>query len=61
MKIHQLIWSEDRIDHIALHGIEPEKEVCFGQAWCHEPSLREKIPSSMFWAKREKGGICFAW
>ncbi len=34
MKIHQIIWPDDRIDHIALHGIDPEEveEVCFGQA-----------------------------
>jgi uncharacterized DUF497 family protein len=34
MKIRNLIWPEDRIDHIASHGIEPEEveEVCFGQA-----------------------------
>jgi uncharacterized DUF497 family protein len=32
--IHELIWPEDRVDHIATHDIEPEEveEVCFGQA-----------------------------
>jgi hypothetical protein len=24
VKVHELIWSEDRIDHIASHGVEPE-------------------------------------
>jgi hypothetical protein len=28
MKIHELIWPEDRIDHIARHGVSPEEEVC---------------------------------
>jgi uncharacterized protein len=34
VKIHELIWPEDRIDHIAEHGIEPEEveDVCFGTA-----------------------------
>ena len=34
MKISELIWSEDRIDHIALHGVEPEdvENVCFGRS-----------------------------
>ena len=34
MKIHELVWSEDRIDHIASHGIEPEEveDVCFGRS-----------------------------
>ena len=34
MKIHEFIWPEDRIDHIARHGLTPAEveEVCFGQA-----------------------------
>jgi uncharacterized DUF497 family protein len=33
MKIHELIWPEDRIDHIALHKVTPEEveEVCFSR------------------------------
>jgi uncharacterized DUF497 family protein len=33
MKIHDFIWPEDRVDHIARHGITPAEveEVCFGQ------------------------------
>jgi uncharacterized DUF497 family protein len=32
--IRELIWPEDRIDHIAAHDIEPEEveEACFGRA-----------------------------
>ena len=32
MKIQEFIWTEDRIDHIAQHGVNPEEveEVCFG-------------------------------
>lgn len=35
MRIHELVWPEDRIEHIARHGVEPEEveEVCFGRAW----------------------------
>ena len=34
MKIRQIIWPEDRIEHIARHNITSEEveEVCFGQA-----------------------------
>ena len=34
MRIHEFIWPEDRIDHIAQHGVIPEEveEVCFGKA-----------------------------
>jgi uncharacterized protein len=33
MRIHELVWPQERIDHIALHGVTPEEveEVCFGQ------------------------------
>jgi uncharacterized DUF497 family protein len=33
MTIHELIWPEERIEHIARHGVTPEEveEVCFGQ------------------------------
>ena len=34
MKIYELIWPADRIEHIARHGVAPEEveEVCFGRA-----------------------------
>jgi uncharacterized protein len=40
MKIHELLWLPDRIDHIAHHNIQPEEfeEVCFG----HSLVLRAK-------------------
>lgn len=33
MKIHEFVWPDERIEHIALHGITPEEveEVCFGK------------------------------
>lgn len=32
MMIHEFIWPQDRVDHIARHGITPEEveEICFG-------------------------------
>jgi len=32
MKIREFVWSKDRIDHVAGHGLTPEEveEVCFG-------------------------------
>ena len=34
MKIRRMVWPEDRIDHIALHEVDPEEveEVCFGRS-----------------------------
>lgn len=33
MKIRKLVWPEDRVEHIARHGIPPDDvdEVCFGR------------------------------
>jgi uncharacterized DUF497 family protein len=34
MKIQQIIWPEDRVEHIARHAVTPEEfeEACFGQS-----------------------------
>lgn len=33
MEISEFLWSQDRIEHIRRHGIEPEEseDVCFGK------------------------------
>ena len=33
MAIHELVWSDDRIEHIAQHGVDPAEveDVCFGE------------------------------
>ena len=33
MRIHDIIWTEHRVEHIALHGVDPYEveEVCFAQ------------------------------
>lgn len=35
MKIRELAWPKDRVDHIARHGVRPEEveEACFGGAF----------------------------
>jgi uncharacterized protein len=34
MQVNEIVWPIDRIEHIALHKIEPNEveEVCFGQS-----------------------------
>jgi uncharacterized protein len=34
MRIHEFVWSQDRIDHIDRHNVTPDEveEACFGQA-----------------------------
>lgn len=46
MKIWQIIWPEDRIEHIARHNITPEEveEVCFGQALVHRAKSEGENP-----------------
>lgn len=46
MKIHELVWPEDRIDHIASHGIEPEEveDVCFGRSLVLRAKSKGKNP-----------------
>ena len=46
MKIHELIWPEDRIVHIARHGIQPEEveEVCFSRAFVQRTKSEGENP-----------------
>jgi len=46
MQIHEFIWPEDRIDHIARHGITPAEveEVCFGPALVQRAKSEGKNP-----------------
>lgn len=34
MEITEIVWPEDRVEHIARHGVTPEEfeDVCFGEA-----------------------------
>jgi hypothetical protein len=46
MKIRELIWPEDRIDHIARHGVSPEEieDVCFGRSLVQRAKSGGKNP-----------------
>jgi hypothetical protein len=60
MKVHEFIWPEDRVDHIARHGIRPEEveEVCFGRALVQRAKSAGKNPSIMSLDKQQPNGIC---
>jgi hypothetical protein len=55
--IHEFIWTQDRIDHIARHRISPEEveEVCFGQSWSGAQKQQIGIPSITFSGKPDLG------
>ncbi|MCK6619694.1 MAG: BrnT family toxin [Calditrichaceae bacterium] len=46
MKIYELIWPEDRIEHISNHGIKPEEveETCFSKAFIQRAKSEGKNP-----------------
>lgn len=47
MKIHEFLWPEDRVEHIARHGVEPEEveEVCFGHSLVLRAKSQGKNPA----------------
>jgi hypothetical protein len=46
MRIRQLIWSEDQVDHIARHNISPEdvEDVCFGLSFVQRAKSQGENP-----------------
>ena len=46
MKIQRFVWPEDRIDHIARHGVEPDEveEACFGRSLVQRAKLEGENP-----------------
>jgi uncharacterized protein len=46
MRIKNLIWPRERIDHIARHGVTVEEveEVCYGKSLVRQAKSRGKNP-----------------
>ncbi len=61
MKIHELIWPDERIDHIADHGIKPEEvgEVCFGKSLILNAKSKGKNPAYYVLGQTEAGRYLF--
>jgi uncharacterized DUF497 family protein len=49
MRIHEFVWPQDRIDHIARHGVTPAEveEACFGRAFVQR--ARSQGPSPVYY------------
>ena len=60
MRVHELLWPQDRIDHIARHNVRPDEveEVFFGKPLSDAQSLTEKIRSTMSLGKQTQDVIC---
>jgi uncharacterized DUF497 family protein len=61
MKIEEILWPEDRIDHIARHGVEPEEveEICFGRALVLRAKATGKNPAFYVLGQTSAGRYLF--
>jgi hypothetical protein len=46
MRVREFVWPQDRIDHIARHGVTPEEveEACFGRAFVQRARSQGESP-----------------
>ncbi len=61
MKIHELVWLKDRVDHIASHGItlDEVEDVCFGQAYVQRAKSKGENPVYCVRCQTEAGRYLF--
>ncbi len=61
MKIYELIWPDDRVEHIALHGVTPEEveEICFGNPLVQKAKSRGENPVYYVLGQTDAGKYLF--
>jgi uncharacterized DUF497 family protein len=61
MTIHEFVWPEDRIDHIAQHGVTPDEveAVCFGQPLVQRAKSEGENPVYYVLGQTEAGRYLF--
>jgi uncharacterized DUF497 family protein len=61
MSIYELIWPEDRIEHIARHGVAPHEveEVCFGKSLVRRAKSEGQNPVYYVQGQTEAGRYLF--
>jgi hypothetical protein len=61
MTIDEFVWPDERIEHIAQHGVMPDEveEVCFGSSFVRRGKSEGKNP--VYYAKPTRAVICFVW
>jgi len=61
MKINEIIWPEERINHIANHNITPEEveEICFSNAFIQKAKSKGKNPVIIYVDKQCQADIYF--
>ena len=61
MRIHEFVWPQDRIDHIARHGVTPEEveQVCFGHCLVQRAKSRGENPAYYVRGQTDAGRYLF--
>lgn len=61
MPISEVLWPEDRVDHIARHGVRPEEfeEVCFGAPLVLRAKATGQNPVYYLLGETEAGRLLF--
>jgi len=61
MKISEIIWPQDRIDHIAQHKVRPEEveEICFGKAFVRRVKSKGENPVYYILGQTDAGRYLF--
>lgn len=62
MGIHEFVWPQDRIDHIARHGVAPEEveEICFGRPLVQRARSQGENPVLYVLGQTDVGRYLFA-
>lgn len=62
MQIYELIWPEDRVDHIAQHGVLPEEveQICFSQPLIQQAKSKGQNPVYYVLGQTESGQHLFS-
>jgi hypothetical protein len=60
MRVDELIWPQDRIDHLASRGIKPDEveEVWFGKPFVQRAKSEGRNPVYYVLGQTELGDIC---
>lgn len=63
MTIDDILWPEDRVEHIARHGVTPEEveQVCFGRPLVRRAKSEGENPVYYVQDGPKRVDICFAW
>ncbi len=61
MRIKEFIWPEDRIEHVARHGVTPGEveEACFGRAFVQRAKSEGQNPVYYVLGRSEAGRYLF--